>query len=66
MDGDGRMTDYKQARYKDGRAYAGETRYLGNGKLRSCGRCGKHCEPLGFRLVRPWGMICSTCNGGKK
>ena len=60
------MTDYKQARYKDGRTYSGETRYLGNGKLRSCSKCFEHKPPIGFRLIRPLGMCCADCVKEKK
>lgn len=56
----------KPAKYTDGRAYDGEKRYLGNGVTRSCGKCSQH-KPTdsGFKLVRPWGLVCAQCRGEK-
>ena len=59
------MSDYKQARMRDGSAYAGHTQYLGQGIKRSCGKCRGHASPTGFRLVKPWGLICPSCQEKK-
>ncbi len=60
------MTDTRSARYRDGSAYAGHKQYLGGGTQRSCGKCGQHKAVAGFRLLRPYGMVCAECQGGKK
>lgn len=61
------MSDYRQARYKDGSAYDGNKQYLGGGKQRSCGKCGQHRAPGGFRKLGVYGMVCPECIAkGKK
>ena len=59
------MPDYKSARYKDGSLYEGNQQYAGGGTQRSCGKCGQHRAPGGFKLLRPWGLVCPDCQKGK-
>lgn len=54
------MTDFMPARMKDGTLYAGNKQFLGNGIAKSCGKCGSHQPPAGFRKTR-YGMTCARC-----
>lgn len=61
------MSDMPRAKYKDGRPYTGGvSQFLGNGLQRSCGRCGAHKQSAGFKLYRPWGMVCPECQPKEK
>lgn len=59
------MSDFKPARMRDGSLYSGHKMYLGGGLQRSCAKCGNHRAPGGFKLVRPWGLVCPDCQKGK-
>jgi hypothetical protein len=59
------VSDFKVARYRDGTVYAGNKQFLGNGKQRSCAKCGNFAKPEGFRKVNPWGMCCPACQEKK-
>ena len=55
------MSDYRIARYRDGRAYEGNQQFAGQGIKRSCAKCQQHKTSAGFKLVKPWGMTCKEC-----
>lgn len=57
------MSDHKVARYNDGKAYSWHKQYLGNGIMRSCGKCGKHGAPGDFKKWRVYWLCCSACRG---
>ena len=60
------VSDLPRAKYKDGSSYDGNRQFLGNGLQRSCGRCGAHKSSAGFKLLRPYGMVCPECQPKEK
>ena len=59
------VTDFKPARMRDGSFYSGNRQYIGNGVLRSCGRCYTHQPTFGFRKTK-YGMTCARCQESMK
>lgn len=49
------------SRYRDGTPYDGQKRYLGNGILRSCGKCGGHFPP---GTLAKWRGVLLACKDG--
>lgn len=66
LSGRAEMSDIKPARMRDGSLYDGHKLYLGNGLQRSCGKCGAHKSSAGFKLQRPYGMVCPECQPKEK
>jgi hypothetical protein len=46
---------------RDGSLYNGHKMFLGNGKQRSCGKCGAFSATEGFRKRNPYGMVGLCC-----
>jgi hypothetical protein len=55
------------ARMRDGTLYAAHRneKFLGNGTLKSCGRCGLHFPPSRLRKWRLGMLACEQCRGVK-
>lgn len=51
----------KTARVQGGAAYSGHTAFLGNGLLRSCGKCGVHRPQGGGSKHRLLGWVGACC-----
>lgn len=52
------------ARMRDGKLYERNQQFVGNGKKRSCGKCGRFLTS-GFKKVGAYGLCCAECRGVK-
>lgn len=58
------MSMLPKSKRTDGSPYTGNQQFAGFGLMRSCGKCGKHKMPAGFRVRKPWGLVCPQCQPG--